>query len=164
MRRLQVEKGLLSHLVSRFFTVLFARPLGPRDQAEAEGLLRPEERRLFWSQPVADQRHGLDGARFVLAAQPGRRDLARAALLHDIGKRHAGLGVLGRVLAAVLQWAGAAPGRLATYRDHGPFGAEELDACGAEFLVVDFARHHHGARPDSIDAADWSLLQKADTA
>lgn len=154
----------MRHLVQRFFSVVTARPLTPRDQAEVEGLLRPSERAIFWAQPTADQRHGLAGAHVVLRRMPGRRDLARAALLHDVGKRHVRLGVAGRVVAAVLGSVGVAPGRLAAYRDHGSIAADELEATGAEPVVVEFARHHHSRCPPTIDPADWELLQAADTA
>ncbi len=95
--------------------------------------------------------------------QPLRRDLVRAALLHDIGKRQAGLGALGRSLASAhSKLGGVAKGKWRSYMEHGPAGAVELDILGAEPIVVDFARHHHGERPDSISGEDWTLLQAAD--
>ena len=155
----------LPHLVRRFFEVLGAARLGPAEQAEASRLLRAAERDLFWGQCPADQRHGLESARLVLRRRPARPDLARAALLHDVGKRHAGLGVAGRTMAATLG-AVRVPlrGRWAAYRDHGPAGAADLEAAGAEPLVVGFARHHHGSRPDDIPTADWEELCRADYA
>lgn len=151
------------HLVRRFFGVLRAGPLGPAEQAEAAGLLRPAERDLFWAQCPADQRHGLECARSVLARCPDRLDLARAALLHDIGKRQAGLGVLGRSLATSLGFVRLpVRGRFAAYLGHGPAGAAELEAAGSEAIVVRYARYHHTRRPDDADAADWAELCRAD--
>ncbi len=153
----------LRHLVARFFSVVRARPLGPREQAEAAALLRPPERRLFWDQPTADQRHGLEAARRALRDAPGRRDLGRAALLHDVGKRHARLGPVGRSLASAVALAGLPQrGRVAAYLDHGAVGAGELAAAGAERIVVQFARWHHAARPPEFAAGEWALLQRAD--
>ncbi len=153
----------LRHLAARFFSVVRARPLGPREQAEAASLLRPGERRLFWDQPVADQRHALASARRALREAPGRRDLARAALLHDVGKRHARLGAIGRSLASAAALAGLPRrGRVAAYLDHGAVGAEELAAAGAEPIVVEFARWHHAARPAGFAEGEWALLQRAD--
>lgn len=153
----------LRHLVGRFFEVLGARPLSPREQTEAAALLTEGDRALFWAQPTADQRHGLDAARRVLAAAPGRRELARAALLHDVGKRHARLGVIGRSLASALDVLRLPTrGRLGAYLDHGPAGAEDLGSAGAEELVVAFAQHHHGSRPAAINEEDWALLLAAD--
>jgi len=155
----------LPHVVRRFFGVLRARRLSPREQGEASGWLRPEERSLFWGQPAADQRHGLDCARAMLAHLPGRADLVRAALLHDVGKRHSALGAIGRSLATTLQvlrlptW-----GRLAAYLDHGPRGADDLEGTGAEAVVVAYARHHHGGRPQGFPAGDWEALCRVDHA
>ncbi|MBN2114792.1 MAG: hypothetical protein JW785_11785 [Acidimicrobiia bacterium] len=155
----------LPHLVRRFFGVLRAAPLGPADQTEAAVLLREAESGLFWGQPRADQRHGLECARAVLAACPGRRDLARAALLHDVGKRHAGLGPVGRALATTLGFLHLpAPGRAAAYLAHTSSGAADLAAAGAEPLVVAYARHHHTGRPGSITPEDWAALCRADHA
>ena len=154
----------LPHLVARFFTTLVARPLRPDEQAEVAGWLRSDaERAMFWDQSFADQRHGHAAASHVVAVLPQRRDLIRAALLHDVGKRHARLGVIGRSLASLAAMVGARPrGRAAAYLDHGPAAAAELEAAGSERIVVDFASAHHGDRPVSIDGGDWQVLQAAD--
>jgi hypothetical protein len=153
----------LPHLVRRFFAVLRSAPLGPMEQAAVAHLLRPAEWDLFWAQPRADRRHALECAQAVAAHRPGRVDLARAALLHDIGKRHAGLGALARSLATALGLLRLPrPARHAAYLGHGPAGAAELEAAGAESMVVAFARHHHTGRPEEIDAADWAELCRAD--
>ncbi len=155
--------GRIRHLILRFFYVARARPLSPGEQAEAAALLRAEESRLFWGQPAADQRHGLDAARHVLRAAPGRGDLARAALLHDIGKRHARLGPVGRSVATGLGLVRLpVPARMRTYLDHGEVGARELEAAGAGRLIVAYTRAHHGRRPEEVPLADWKLLSAAD--
>lgn len=154
----------LAHLTRRFFWTLRAQPLTPREQAEAEGLLRESERPLFWSQAAVDQRHGLEGARRVLRDRPGERAVARAALLHDVGKRHSGLGLLGRSLASGLTLVGIRPRRFRSYYDHGRIGAEELRAIAAEDIVVEWSRAHaERARPESISVADWASLLEADS-
>lgn len=153
----------LRHLVSRFFEVARGRGLGPREQAEAAALLAPGERTLFWAQSATDQRHGLLCARRVLRARPGRVYLARAALLHDVGKRHAELGAVGRAAATALRLVRLpVTSRMRRYLDHGELAAVELAAAGAAPLVVDFARHHHRSRPPSIPLDEWRLLQAAD--
>jgi hypothetical protein len=153
----------LAHLSRRFFRSLRPRRLGPSEQAEVAALLRDADAPLFWRQAPADQRHALDCARFVAAAAPGRNDLARAALFHDVGKSGVGLGLLGRCVASGLRMLHLPTGgRLRAYLDHGPSGAEELERVGAERVVVSFARHHHRARPHDIDDADWDLLCRAD--
>jgi hypothetical protein len=153
----------LPHLIRRFFGSLVSRPLGPREQDDAGRLLRPAEAALFWSQQSLDQRHGLECARRAAEAAPGRTDLSRAALLHDVGKRHAGLGVVARMLATGLGLLHLpARGRLEIYLDHGPRGAADLEAAGSDPLTVAFARHHHTGRPDLIPIDDWDVLQRAD--
>ena len=117
---------------------------------------------LYLSQPLADQRHGLDSARFVVAGG-GTPEAVTAALFHDVGKRHARLGVLGRTIATLLSGFGLpSPGRLGVYLEHGELGAVELAELGFGSLVVDFARHHHRSRPDTIGQANWDLLVAAD--
>ena len=155
--------GSPGHLTRRFFDVILARPLHEEERGEIAGWLSSDEAALFYAQSHADQRHGYTAAGTIRAEAPGDTTALRAALLHDIGKRHARLGVLGRVLASILILARIPlQGRLALYRDHGVTGAEELEKLGAEPLVVDFTRHHHGQRPDSITPSTWDLLWRAD--
>jgi len=152
------------HLVARFFDVATARRLRPAEQAEAAAWLRGrDEHLMFWGQPAADQRHGLGAARYVATRSGGRDDLMRAALLHDVGKRVARLGLVGRSLASLARMGGrSGRGRVELYLQHGRLGADELEAAGAEPLVVYFARHHHGERPEQITEGDWELLRQAD--
>lgn len=155
--------GSPGHLTRRFFDVILARPLDGEDRHEIDGWLSTEEAALFYAQSQADQRHGYTAASAIRAEAPSDTIALRAALLHDVGKRHARLGVLGRVLASILILARIPlRGRLALYRDHGETGADELERLGAEPLVVDFARHHHGQRPDSIAPSTWDVLWRAD--
>lgn len=153
----------LLHLAKRFFQTLRSRPLGPAEQAEAAEWLRERESPLFWAQPPADQRHALTAARMVASHRPHRRDLIRAALLHDIGKRHSRLGVAGRVTAATLDLLRIpAPGRLGIYLRHASLGAEDLGELGIEPIVVSFAAGHHGPCPPDVDPDDWALLVLSD--
>lgn len=156
--------GTWGHLTARFFDVVTARPL-TRGEAEAveRWLAEGPARRAFFAQPVADQRHGFAAALQVLATDSSRLDLVRAALLHDVGKRHARLGPLGRVVASFAQRLRLPlTSRMALYRDHGTLAAAEL--AEQERVVADFARHHHGVRPPSIPAGEWKTLVAADRA
>ena len=153
------------HLAERFFDVMTARRLSPREQDEVAGLIANQrEADAFWDQPREDQRHGLASARYVRSTHPDRTDLARAALLHDVGKRHAGLGIVGRSLAGAARTLGIeTSGRLREYLLHGVRAADELAEAGADRLVVEFARHHHdSAPPPTIAPEDWSTLVAAD--
>ena len=127
--------------------------------------LNPVETSMFTAQPIADQRHGYECGLEVASHHPERVDMVRAALLHDIGKRHARLGAVGRVVASVLirltPWR---PGRVGLYAAHGELAARELEELGLEPLVVDFARYHHSGRPEHFDHGDWATLERADRA
>jgi putative nucleotidyltransferase with HDIG domain len=154
-----------AHLVRRFFEVLRARRPGPADQSRVAALLTAAEAALFWAQAPADQAHAVACLRRVAAARPDRRDLARAALLHDVGKRHAPLGVVGRTAASLLALVRLpAPGRLGVYLRHAQMGAEDLRSVGAEALIVSFAAGHHGPVPEGISPDDWAVLVAADEA
>ncbi len=153
----------LLHLVARAVESSRARALRPREESEVAGLLDGPLADLFWSQPVMDQRHALKAARHALASAPGRRDLARACLLHDCGKRHSRFGVGGRTMATA---AGLLrmplSQRWSAYLDHARIGAQELAVAGAEPIVVAFTLHQDGERPDGIDPGDWLVLKRAD--
>lgn len=118
---------------------------------------------VFFEQSPADQRHGLESARHVMASKTATPDLVLAALLHDVGKRHAGLGVFGRVAASLLIHARLPlPARYRAYRDHGPVAARELEELGAPEVAVIFARHHHDSPPTGFDPVTWEILLTAD--
>lgn len=140
-----------------------ARLLDPREQLFVSALLRGDEPDLFWSQPVADQRHAHDCAAHVHRQRPERPELVRAALLHDVAKQRAGLGPVGRAVATVLRHVGMRGSeRHHSYNRHAEEGADLLAAAGAEPTVVLYARHHHATKPQGFDDGDWALLVEAD--
>jgi hypothetical protein len=156
--------GTWGHLARRFVWSLRVAPLSTDELQELTGLI-DDDRLLetYLRQSVADQRHGLEAARYV-RERNDRPELVVAALVHDLGKRHARLGIAGRVFASVLaRLRLPAPGRLGVYLDHPALGAKELRDLGFGSLVIDYAAHHHGSRPESIDPDDWSLLTAADS-
>jgi hypothetical protein len=155
--------GSWAHLARRFFWSLHVLPLTSGEIVEVESILDGSAAGVFFEQSAADQRHGLDSARHVASAGASP-ELIRAALMHDIGKRHARLGVLGRTIASVCQRMGIpVTGRLGVYLDHPRLGAAELEALGFGALVVGYTRSHHDGRPTTIPEADWDLLTAADT-
>ena len=118
---------------------------------------------MFWSQQIADQRHGLVTARKLAARFPEDRELVRAGLLHDVGKHRVRISAFGRTFATLADLAGLPlPARYRTYRDHGPIGAADLEAAGATGLVVEFARRHPGPPPANTDTDRWTALLVAD--
>jgi hypothetical protein len=155
--------GSYGHLASRFFDYLRARPLDDAETLAVRSVLSDAEARLFFDQTPRDQAHGYAAAMFVRSTDVNRVETVKAALLHDIGKRQARLGLLGRVLASVMIKLGLPLSRrMADYRDHGPIGAAELGDAGSASLVVEFARNHHASRPEAVGEEDWNLLQEAD--
>ena len=151
----------MRHLVARFFRSL--RPSTPTaaDDAWAATFLTPSEQALYLAMPPVDRRHAIDGARSVArsVAEPARNDAVEAALVHDVGKRHAHLGVLGRSVATAIGWvvpsetrraslAGSSGwrGRVGRYLRHDVVGADEVAAAGGSDLAVAWTAYHH--RPD----------------
>ena len=152
------------HLAGRFFSAVGAASLDDQERQVLADWLEPDELRLFLDQSAIDQRHGLESATFV-AARSDDRDLIRAAALHDIGKRHARLGVIGRVIASIaIKLHLPVRGRFATYRDHGPIGSVELERAGSPPIAIHYARHHHESRSPDVTQSVWDLLSAADGA
>lgn len=163
MRGLQVETALKRwlHLAARFVDVLSAKPLSESETAEVEALLEPGEGALFFAQTPADQRHGLEASRAVADS----RRLARTALLHDVGKRHAHLGVVARVVATIFDILKLpSRGRFVQYARHGTLGAAELVDLRSPEISLGYVQHHHGAMPADEPPDEWSALQRADSA
>ncbi len=151
------------HLVRRFFGFVLARPLTPREQSEAASLLTGAEAELFFRQQYQDQRHALVVARRVLRQRPGDKEIAAAALLHDVGKVGIGLGAVQRSIATVADGLRIRlRGRYEQYRRHGPIGADQLAEVGASELSVSFARLHPGPVPAGLDEDRWQVLLYAD--
>lgn len=163
--------GELGHLVRRAGWTLRARaafgPAADRSSAEEEAWacawLSGSEAALWRAQHPLDRRHAVVVARRVApapgAAGPGgdRGDepawLVPAALLHDVGKAEAPLGLLGRTVATLAELVGLrrAPGVLGRYLRYPERGAELLAGAGSRPEVVAWAREHHH-RPD-----EWTL-------
>lgn len=156
-------EGSPAHLFRRFFDVLTAQGLTVVETEAVRHRLTPELGELFFSQPPADQRHAYQAGLVVVAGGQAHSDVVVAALMHDVGKRHSRLGVIGRSVASIAVRLHLPLGdRMTAYRDHGMLAARELAGAGAVPLVVDFARHHHGERPSSISQQVWDLLLAAD--
>ena len=154
--------GSPGHLARRFFDVVSAQPLTSSEVEIVNERLRSELAEVFFAQSPADQRHGFHAAQ-IASVRGGAPDTVVAALLHDIGKRHARLGAIGRSVASVLIVLHLPlTERMRAYRDHGLTGAVELARIGAPSLAIDFAMHHHGRKPPTIDHDMWDLLVEAD--
>lgn len=157
--------GSPAHLVHRFFDVLTASALTETERSEVRGWLPGELADTFFAQGPADQRHGFEAARSVIDENGSASDMVVAALMHDVGKRHAALGLVGRSVASILILLRLPlTSRMRAYRDHGVLAARELSALGGPPLAIDFALHHHGERPATIEPETWGRLVAADRA
>lgn len=157
--------GSWSHLAGRFFEVLVSRPLTGDEVDWLAGILDPAEMEIFSAQMTADQLHGYIAGRHVEGCDGARDELVRAAILHDVGKRHARLGVAGRVVASMAMKLGLpVRGRFALYRDHGRLGAADLDRIGSSPEVVEYAAFHHGPPVDGmLSEQELEILDAADS-
>jgi hypothetical protein len=153
------------HLVRRFSGFLRAEPLSPREQDRVHARLSAPLALLFFAQPTQDQRHALDVAGRVSRLRPDDEAAIEAALIHDVGKRHSGLGAIGRSLATVLDRTGLPlTDRMRSYRAHGAIGADEAAAAGATDFAVLFTRLHPGPVPPATDPERWHAVATADEA
>jgi len=132
----------------------------PDDQTWVASLLQPAELDLWRRLSGHDQHHSIEVARGVERRLAGTQyggdgRWLGAALLHDIGKMVAGLGLLERVLATLLgtvvsvgaagRWAtatGSLRRRLGLYLIHGPVGAEAIRCAGGREAIAAWAEVH----------------------
>lgn len=158
----------LRHLSGRFVRALWPGPAPAEDVEWVESVLTPAAYAEWQRQPAHDRRHTVRVAREVesqLAGTPYADDprWAAAALLHDIGKLDARLGVYGRVVATV---SGAAGGRgmadawsersgftrrVGLYLRHPELGADRIRLVGGPEEAAQWATAHH-------DPATWDTL------
>ena len=156
------------HLASRFVRALWPGPPRAADTEWVASMLPPELLAVWSKMPNHDRRHSIGVARGVetaLAGTPAAGDARwlTAALVHDVGKLDARLGVYGRVVATV---SGAVAGahmadvwstkrgftrRVGLYLRHPEVGADMLAMAGSDPLTVTWAREHH------LPAEEWTL-------
>ena len=162
-------RGGLAHLANRFFRGLVPGRLHSADEQWVRSVLSPDELTLWSRSAPRDQVHSVGVARSMqrwcdaTEADESTETLAvAAALLHDIGKVEAPLGLIGRVVATVTEAAAGdrmgpvverqdIVGVVARYCDYPVRGARLLEAAGADPLVVAWSMEHH----DSEDA--WTI-------
>ncbi len=156
------------HLAGRFTRALWPGPPRPDDVAWVESVLTPDGFVQFRRQPNHDQRHAIGVARDVEARLAGtdHADDPRwlsAALLHDIGKLDARLGVYGRVVATVSaslagretaeHWSTSSgfTRRVGLYLRHAELGADRIRLAGEPEEAARWSAAHH-------DPATWPDL------
>lgn len=177
------------HRLSQFFHYLGNRALTPDEQAEVQARLGPQLAALFALMTPGEQAHSLRVLRAMAAQANGQAlpaGVVQAALLHDVGKTRAPVGLLGRVavvLAGKLlpaqsaRWGQGAPHGwrrpFVTAAQHAAWGADLCAEAGADPLAVALVRRHQekvsrqsavGSRQtEMVGEAEWlRRLQRAD--
>ena len=155
----------VEHLARRFFWSLKSVEVDPVDLDWARSALSGPEFALFEKMRTHDQVHSIAVARDVAAELElsERSWVVAAALLHDVGKVESGVGVAGRVVAAVLEpvmpdrfvekLAGAPgwAGRVGAHLRYTEMGAVLLGSVGSDPRVRAWAREHH------LDRSRWTV-------
>lgn len=156
-------------------------PFGPTRQHEAwaEQHLLPGELVLWQRMSRADRRHAAGVARRVCAelGEEATRPVVAAALLHDVGKVDANLGVYGRVIATLsVKAIGRDPEvirawtktrgftrNVGLYALHPKLGGDMLGMAGSDPLTEAWAREHHLSSEEwTVPAAIGTALKNAD--
>ena len=168
------------HRAGRFFSTAFGGGPSAEDTEWALGKLSDNEKRLFARMRPSDRAHAVAVARsverhFVDEGSEAPPWTLSAALMHDIGKTVAGLGVYGRTVATLSGWVGGADmaeqwadttgftRRVGLYMQYPRLGAELLEVNGSDPRVVAWAAEHHLPAEDwTVPAAEGEVLAKAD--
>jgi hypothetical protein len=148
------------HLSNRFARALWPGRARPEDRAWVESVLPPAAYAQWSLLPAHDKRHTIGVARAVQAdlactSEDGDPRWLAAALLHDVGKLDARLGVYGRVVATVSGAVGG-PGmadawsersgftrRVGLYLRHPELGAQRIRLAGGPEEAAQWAAAHH---------------------
>ncbi len=157
-----------------FVSLADLRGLDVHRRAWVKAYLNQAEEALFYQMARVDQVHSvrvaqtaLEIARVRLAhrASNDAQRLARAGLLHDVGKSLARLGLVTRVLFVLMeQWPNPPlRGRMKhahwVHTNHPSLGADLAERAGVEREVVELIRGHHAR--DSADPLQ-RILTEAD--
>lgn len=156
---------MIGHYAQRFFTSLSRRPPSTADEQWAATVVEDRQLSLFQRLSDTDRRHLIHGARMVERELGPDADpvWVQAALLHDVGKFDAALGVFGRVIATVAatvlgdakvrSWAEGAGWRrrLGRYRAHDEIGAAEIRSAGGPEAAAVWSELHH--RPEQFSGS-----------
>jgi hypothetical protein len=144
----------VGHLVRRFAGSVRARPLDAADVELVRRTLEPGELVCWERLGRADRAESVATARAVMRALGPDPDpvWVAAALVHDVGKTDAGLGVIGRSAATMVATVAGSTrvrawtGPVGRYVNHDELGSEQLRRAGARPVAVAWAAAHH--RPE----------------
>lgn len=133
---------------------------------------------LYVDMPLGDQIHALRVLECLGQAGTVSPELEQAALLHDVGKTHAGLNLLYRTVIVLLRavqprWLAALSAKDSSrwrrpfyyQARHAELGAEMCRRAGCSEHVVALVRCHEGGADvplDPVAAAELAALRRAD--
>ena len=145
------------HLVRRFVGSLSRAVPAASDIRWVNERLLPGEFDLWSRMAAHDQRHSIEVARrFIDLCPEASRDHIAAALLHDIGKIEANLGVFSRVVATMV---GSRGKKFRLYHDHELIG---LQMCRNVGSSVETLRVLDWAHVDALNDTIVGYLRQAD--
>jgi putative nucleotidyltransferase with HDIG domain len=178
--------GRIVYRLRQFWSAVYARPSAGELEL-ASSLLTPAQMALFRQMHRSEQAHSIQVTRTVLQSSAGipdvpRRDLLRAALLHDVGKCRFPVRIWERAIIVLSKaflpdqasrWGegvaedGALGWRRAfvVAQQHAAWGAQMAEEAGASPLVAALIRRHQDQRLNpGVDLEDrlLHLLQAAD--
>lgn len=169
--------GIL-YRAKQFFQSVTAAPLSSDAQNQIKALLSPQEVELINRYSHSDVQHAYRVLCTLQLSDHVHIDLAKAALLHDIGKTCVHLSVWDRSIAVlgmnifpqkVIQWG---TGTVDSWQrpfvvkaQHAAWGAEMAAAAGCSVLTVNLIRRHQdiiAPHPKNEEDKLLALLQWAD--
>ncbi len=173
----------LGHRINQFVFAVTSRAI-PEDRAFVSDYLNLKEAALFNRLPDDIRKHSIVVAKRLIElshdAPPevDARELARAGLLHDIGKGIVHLGIADRaVLVTARKWmrpfydlladrgrserASWLSRKFYVHREHGNIASELLRSSGTEEKVIGIIRAHDEP-PSGGDPVELVLLRKVD--
>ena len=168
--------GRIGYRLRQFWRALYARPSGG-DLETVSSLLTPAQMALFHQMHRSEQAHSIHVMRAVSQASQGiqdepRRDLLRAALLHDVGKSRFPVRLWERAVIVlckaflpgeVERWGEAQPSgwrrAFVVAQQHPAWGAQMAAEAGVPPLVVALIRRHQDQPPNPGGGLEDRLLQ-----
>jgi hypothetical protein len=151
-----------AYRVRQFFEAIGARR-SPPDLGPARRVLPPPLFALFERMPAEDRRHGLQAMAALEAQGQVDTTLLQAALLHDVGKAEAGVGLAHRVARVLLRRAAPPLWRWLSgwptgwrrpfwaVANHPARGAVWVETQGGSDALVALIRYHESDPP-----VDWA--------
>jgi hypothetical protein len=174
---------IIRHRFVRVYQSYFPKKLTADDKALVEEMLQDDLKKLYWEQPLCDQRHGLlvyqKAQRLFREENISDEELFLASCFHDVAKKDCRLNVTMRVIVASLlsfipkrtlqTWQAKQKlrHRIWIYAEHSRLSYDYLTPLTDSQFVLDATLYHH-ANLENINISDQrkqlvNLFVSADT-